>query len=276
MPGRSAGLKPDARRRNMSRTHHARTCAPSSPSAGSGGGLTHLRNEAPPCRVRSRSPVTPGPEGPCARSSSWHCRRPWPSPCPRGTGRTSTAAAPRRIRPAARPAATRSRETATLSATTSTVTRRSVPADGSSAGWTVTRQRTRAPAARPSPSVSTGLASRRCGFVDDSRMVAEPGVRLGVSTRSMAIEIRGEDAGSASPACREVVTRCSCSLEGLDYEAAGQEYRPVVTSGAVECRICPIGADSRACQPGHGCTPTILSVRPCAPATPAPRKASGS
>jgi hypothetical protein len=111
-------------------------------------------------------------------------------------------------------------------------------------------------------------------FIDDKRIVTEEGVGLGLSTRSTVIEIRPDDADREASTCTAVVATCQCPLKGLEYEAIGMECRPVVTSGVVECRICPAEKSSEGCQSCDACVPEILSVRPCARAEPGRQKAS--
>jgi hypothetical protein len=112
-------------------------------------------------------------------------------------------------------------------------------------------------------------------FVDDNRIVTEEGVGLGVSTRSAVIEIQRGGTEREPSACRAVVATCDCPQEGLNYETAGRELRPVVTAGAVECRACATGESAQTCKPLDACAPVILSVQPCARAASDAREASG-
>ena len=112
-------------------------------------------------------------------------------------------------------------------------------------------------------------------LVDDHRIVTEEGVGLGVSTRLAVIEIQGGGAEREPSACRAVVARCDCPQGSLGYGAAGREVRPVVTSGAIECRACATGEGAQACKPLDACAPAILTVQPCARGASDAREASG-
>lgn len=96
---------------------------------------------------------------------------------------------------------------------------------------------------------------------DGYRIVADEGIELGISTRSVVIEVRSEDRSRVRSACAALVTSCSCPQKSLGYGTVGKECRPVAKAGVAECQICSTGKDSQACEQCDDCVPVVLSVR---------------
>jgi hypothetical protein len=105
-------------------------------------------------------------------------------------------------------------------------------------------------------------------FTDRNRILTDEGTGLGISTRSVVIEIHSDNRHPERSTCAAVVASCNCPVNGSEYGPVTRECRPVVSAGVVECQNCIVGESSQACESCEDCVPVVSSVNACADAKP--------